>query len=136
MSSRATMTTKDALVLEDDADIRTLLREILEAEGFHVHAPVGPDEWAHAVRVRPFDLVIADIRLGGSSTREVISMYRARWGRGRPVILLTGTPDPVQYVDLDQVDALVIKPFDIDHLVGVTRRYTDGPEVAHRAARH
>jgi DNA-binding response OmpR family regulator len=130
------MTGKDALVLEDDADTRTLLREILEAEGFHVHAPVGPDERADAVRIRPFDLVLADIRLGGLSTRELIAMYRARWGRGRPVIVLTGIPDPVQHVDLDQVDALVIKPFDIDQLVGVARRYVDGTEVRHQATQH
>jgi DNA-binding response OmpR family regulator len=63
-------------------------------------------------------------------------MYRARWGRGRPVIVLTGIPDPVQHVDLDQVDALVIKPFDIDQLVGVARRHVDGTEVRHQATQH
>ena len=83
---------RTVLVIEDDPDVRDLLRLLLESEGYAVKvAPTGPaamDLMAHGT-FQPF-LVLADYNLpGGMTGLEAARELRSQHG-GVPTIILTG----------------------------------------------
>lgn len=106
-----------ALVVDDDAALRTLVRVNLELEGFAVReaGSVGDAE-AAVERERP-DVVLLDVHLGGEESTLLLARLRAQ---GIPVALVTGSVDVNDY--RDAADAILAKPFVPQHLVDVARR--------------
>lgn len=82
------MAVTHVLVVEDDPDLRRLLREGLEREGFEVRAAAtGAEAVAAGERVEPALLVI-DIGLPDSDGRDLCQALRSR-GVTAPVLFLT-----------------------------------------------
>ena len=67
------------LLVEDEASVRAIVREMLVASGFNVlEAATGPEALAVAQRTqRPIDLVITDVVLPGMSGGELAERLRA-----------------------------------------------------------
>ena len=109
--------TPTALVVEDDAALRMLVRINLELEGFSV-GEAGTLEEAEAVLegARP-DVVLLDVHLDGRETLGLLSRLRAE---GVPVALVTGSVDVDEY--RDAADAVLSKPFQPEALVAIARR--------------
>src|SRR5712691_12934414 len=77
-----------ALVVEDDADLRRLLRKGLDEEGFEV-VPVARGAEAIAVAAEdPPDVLVVDIGLPDADGRDVCQALRAQ-GLEAPVLFLT-----------------------------------------------
>ena len=106
-----------ALVVDDDASLRTLVRVNLELEGFSVReaGSIGDAE-AAVERERP-DVVLLDMHLGGEQSTELLASLR---GQGSPVALVTGSVDVADYQDA--ADAVLAKPFMPENLIDVARR--------------
>ena len=67
---------KRALVVEDDAGMRTLLLRVLKENGFHaVAVPDGRGMW-DALRTVPFDVVLLDVGLPGLSGLDLCRELR------------------------------------------------------------
>ena len=109
--------TPTALVVEDDAALRMLVRVNLELEGFSVR-DAGTLEEAEAALAgwRP-DVVLLDVHLDGRETLGLLSRLRAD---GVPVALVTGSVDVDEY--RDAADAVLSKPFQPQALIGIARR--------------
>jgi DNA-binding response OmpR family regulator len=109
--------TPTALVVEDDAALRMLVRVNLELEGFSVAEAATLDEAEAALaRSRP-DVVLLDVHLDGRETLGLLARLRAE---GVPVALVTGSVDVDEY--RDAADAVLSKPFQPQALVAVARR--------------
>jgi DNA-binding response OmpR family regulator len=109
--------TPTALVVEDDAALRMLVRVNLELEGFAVEEAATLEEAEAAVaRSRP-DVVLLDVHLAGRETLGLLARLRAE---GVPVALVTGSVDVDEY--RDAADAVLSKPFVPQALVAVARR--------------
>ena len=113
----------DALVVlvEDDEDIRRLVRDLLVREGFSV----GVADSAAALdqvlaRKRP-DLVILDLMLPGEDGLSICRRLRSHGGV--PILMLTAKSDPVdRVVGLEMgADDYVTKPFDPRELLARVR---------------
>jgi phosphate regulon transcriptional regulator PhoB len=102
------------LVVEDESDIRDLIRFHLEAEGFAVHeAATGEEALAQMGHPGP-DLVILDLMLPGTDGMTVCRRLRADpMTAGVPVIMLTAKAAEVDRVlGLEMgADDYVTKPF-------------------------
>lgn len=106
------------LIVEDDNDLRSLLKETLLDNGFAVHAVTdGVTAIAEIKKTRP-DLVILDLGLpkmtGESVCTEIKSLYP-----DLPVIILTAkntTSDVVKGFNIG-ADDYVAKPFDMKILI-------------------
>jgi DNA-binding response OmpR family regulator len=109
--------TPTALVVEDDAALRMLVRVNLELEGFEV-MEAGTLEEADAARqrLRP-DVVLLDVHLQGRETLGLLARLRAD---GIPVALVTGSVDAEEY--REAADDVLAKPFAPDALVAIARR--------------
>lgn len=108
------------LVVDDEANIRTILTYLLEQEGFEVRtAPSGAGAFA-ALAERLPDLVILDVMMPEIDGFQVLtSMRRDHRTQNVPVILLTAkgdVPHKVQGLRVGANDYLV-KPFVHEELI-------------------
>ena len=122
------------LIVDDDPDIRSLLRELLERAGFDVaDAPDGKAALREVFETRP-DLVVLDVtmpELDGWKTLD-----RIRDVSGVPVMMLTANASELEKVRAlgAGADDYVVKPFGRQELVArvqaLLRRAQSGPREA------
>ena len=106
------MSTQDhVLVVDDDLDIRSLLRDYLEKNGYRVTA-VGDGKamWAAFDEARP-DILVLDVMLPGTDGLTLCRNVRAR--SGIPIIMLTARGEETdRIVGLEMgADDYLPKPF-------------------------
>ena len=122
------------LVVDDDREIRTLLRDFLEKNGFTATAVADGQETRRALAQGRFDLVVLDLMLPRESGLEICRELRAT--SDLPVIMLTALGDEVDRVVGFEVgaDDYLTKPFSPRELLGriraVLRRTTQQPRQA------
>lgn len=114
------------LIVEDDADIRDAVSELLRAEGVRV---LATDEGQKALEMmaawRPA-VVLLDLTLAGMNGPELHRRQRASPQLASiPVVVMSGQPDPRL-----AVEATLQKPFSLDDLLAVLRRFV--PELRGR----
>ena len=84
------------LVIDDEAEIRTLLRSALEAEGFRVlEAANAQDAYAHFNQA-PISLVTLDLNLAGADGLTIARELRAK--KNTPIVMITGKGDAVDRI--------------------------------------
>lgn len=104
-----------ALLIEDDATMALLTKQVLEQEGFVVdHASLGNEAETMAF-VNEYDAIVLDLTLPDRNGLTVLQALR-REGRTTPVICLTGANDSATTVRaLDAgADDYVTKPLAVD----------------------
>ena len=109
-------------VVEDDAGVRTLISEVLQAEGMEVQT--AGDGW-HAlgwiVRERPA-LVVLDMTLPNLDGNDVAYGLRTAHAADVPILLVTGDPRAAEKAEQVGAFAYLRKPFTVDDLVDAVRR--------------
>jgi len=99
------------LIVDDDAEIRALLREYLQKNGYRVSAVAdGAGMWAALDKARP-DLIVLDLMLPGEDGLTLCRNLRVR--SDIPVIMLTARGDETdRVVGLELgADDYIAKPF-------------------------
>jgi DNA-binding response OmpR family regulator len=113
--------TKTILVVDDDADLRAILKFALEDEGFHFDSADDGLSALRKVRERPPDLVILDLNMPRMGGEQFLYAWRAGVETpGVPVIVVTATSDALRPTDLG-VAAVVPKPFDVEQLLACVK---------------
>ena len=121
---------RNVLIVEDDPDIREMVRHVLATEGFYALAAEDGLEALHllrAMRHRAPDapcLVLLDLtmpRLGGHEFRR--SQLGDPTVANVPVAVMSGAADLEQRAEALGAVATLAKPLDVDVLVEVVRRY-------------
>lgn len=82
----------DIVVLDDDADFRLYLEDVLKDDGHQVRLCATPDEmWVTNVAQLP-DVVLLDMKMGTVTGEQILDQLRMRWPE-LCVIIITGYPD-------------------------------------------
>lgn len=107
---------KTILVADDKANIRNLVRDYLEAEGFRIVIGSNGREALYAARAEKPDLILLDIMMPEMSGYDFIKTYRKE--SETPIILLTAKLDETdKVVGLELgADDYVTKPFGMKEL--------------------
>jgi len=116
------------LVVDDEADIRRLICEILSDEGYDAGEAGGSDEALAHIGETPPDLMILDIWLEGSSLDGIQLLQAARENLpDLPVIMISGHADIETAVNAIKLGAydFVEKPFKADRLLVMIERALD-----------
>ncbi len=115
------------LIVDDEPEVRTLLRTGLEAEGFSVvEAGNGAEAETHLAS-RSISLLTLDLKLGGEDGLKLARDLRAK--RNTPIVMITGKGDPIdRVVGLELgADDYIAKPFLMREVIArvraVLRRY-------------
>ena len=127
------------LVIDDDEQVRYLLRYLLTHEGFEVDDAATREEALDRMTANAPDVVLLDLHLSGRAGHEAIPMLRSDpRTRFVPVVMITGgatRKDKLDAIAAGVTDFLA-KPFDGEELVARVRnlvrlkRYTDAFEEA------
>jgi two-component system, OmpR family, response regulator len=115
------------LVIEDDAQMRLLLRGCFEHAGFSVTEAANADDLWAAMAAQRFDLVTLDVRLPGAGGLELVQAIRER--SDVPVVMISVITNLIDRVTALErgADDFIVKPFDLMDLLArvraVVRRY-------------
>lgn len=121
MSSETTPAASVALVIDDEPQIRRLLRVTLEANGYRVFdAATGQDGIAQTAQRRP-DVVLLDLGLPDLNGVEVLKRLR-EWSRVPVIVLSVRDREEDKIAALDAgADDYVTKPFNSGELLARLR---------------
>ena len=121
------------LVVEDDADVRRLVRQGLEEEGFDVRVAASGSTAVEATGAEHPDVLVIDIGLPDADGRDVCQALRSQ-GVTAPVIFLTAKDAVSDRLSGFEVggDDYLTKPFAFAELVARLRALLKrgGPEMA------
>jgi two-component system, OmpR family, phosphate regulon response regulator OmpR len=110
------------IVLDDEAEIRNMLRRFLVAQGFEVRAVANSVQLDVFLEREPYDLLVLDIMMDGEDGLSICRRLRAQ-GQTIPILMLTARGDPVdKVVGLEMgADDYLTKPFVPSELVARIR---------------
>lgn len=117
----------NVLIVDDEAEVRALLREYFELEGYRVsEAGDGAEMRAHLAK-HPVTLITLDVNLPGQDGFALAREIRAE--RNLPIVMISGKNDPVdRVIGLELgADDYITKPFNLREVLArvraVLRRY-------------
>jgi len=112
----------DALVVDDDEDIRELVRTLLADMGFRVHtAADGSEGFEVAMRVRP-DIAVVDVQMPGVSGNATVYRLRAHGYTGRIMSLSADDSAQARAAALAAgSDLYMTKPINIEQFMRAIR---------------
>jgi len=111
------------LLIDDDAEIRTLLRELLTAEGYVVHVARDGQHGLHVLdRIDVPDLILLDYKMPVMDGKQFLTAMRwvARL-KTVPVVILSAHTREWSGARLEVADVLS-KPIDVDLLLRTVAR--------------
>ncbi len=115
---------KKILVIDDDADTCSFLREILEEEGWFVRAAMNADAALASVGADRFDLIISDINLNESLNGiDLLKKFR-QLSPDSQVILISGFGTLETAIESVREGAFdfISKPFNVKEVIATARR--------------
>lgn len=106
------VTSPRILIVDDDADIRSLLADYLGAQGWHVSTAQDGDAMQQLLDSTPVDLIVLDLTLPGDDGLTLCRDLRSR--SSIPVIMLTARSAPLDRIlGLEMgADDYLCKPFE------------------------
>ena len=109
--------TGSVLIVDDEKNIRLMIRKVLEGLGLDTAVAVNGDEALAMATKRNFDLVLLDLRMPGTDGMEVLRQLRVASPETKIAIITAhGTVDnAVESMKLGAVD-FIRKPFTVDEL--------------------
>jgi len=115
------------LVIDDDGDLRAMLRRTLEANGFDVAVASQGAEGLEEMRRFPADVVVTDLFMPEKEGLETIFEMRQRFPRVKIIAISGGAPWPkaMDYLAVAPdagADAVLRKPFEGSELIGIVRK--------------
>lgn len=112
------------LVVDDDAPILLLMRNLLREFGFDPVTAASGEKALEVVKQRPPALILLDRNMPGMNGDEVLRAMREDGALdGLPVLMLTGDPMGPEEVRRVGATAAVIKPFDVPALIELIRTH-------------
>ncbi len=117
-----------ALVVDDDVDIRALVRTLLRDLGFEVHTAADASEgFEAAMRLRP-DIAIIDVQMPGLSGNAAVSRLRANGYQGMIMMLSADDSPEARASSLAAgSDSYLTKPINIERFVRSVRSAVENP---------
>jgi CheY-like chemotaxis protein len=111
------------LAIEDDPDLRTFYRAVLQDEGYEVRLASNGLDGLRALDWSP-DLILVDLLMPVMDGSEFLRKLRASPAvRDVPVMVLSATP-PGDAADLG-AQSVILKPFDVSELLRTIATYQD-----------
>ena len=115
------------LVVDDEPEVRALLRKCFEREGFQVAEAANGAELRAQIELQSISLITLDLTLGGEDGLELAREIRAKCNL--PIVMISGKGDTIdRVVGLELgADDYITKPFELREVLArvraVLRRY-------------
>lgn len=115
------------LIVDDEDEIRSAMRQILAEEGYAVETVASGEEALAAIATRAPDLILLDVNLPGVDGWQVLDELRSAAGEQTPVVVMTAGYD-IQAQALDNgAQGYLGKPFDLEDLIAAVGAHVGLP---------
>jgi PAS domain S-box-containing protein len=117
------------LVVEDEEDVRELLKDILTNGGHTVEFTPDGKEGIELFKGKKFDMVFTDLGMPGMSGWQVAEQIK-KISKNTPVVLITGWEVQQKGRELKKsgVDMVIKKPFRVDEILELVQNRTEHTE--------
>ncbi|HLA10375.1 MAG TPA: sigma-54 dependent transcriptional regulator [Pyrinomonadaceae bacterium] len=111
-----------ALVIDDEALVRTFVAQVLLEEGWEVREAESAEEAFEMLRDREWSVVFCDVMLGGADGFSVLRRFKEELPQTK-VVLMTGHGSAAGALDATAFGAYdyLLKPFGVDELRSLSR---------------
>jgi DNA-binding NtrC family response regulator len=111
------------LIVDDEAAICLLLKELLDDAGHHCQTASSGAEALEILRQQEFDALISDLRMPGMSGLALLDAVRAKYPK-MILLLAAGGDDAQTGIEATKHGAhdYLVKPFRLDTVVATLRR--------------
>ena len=111
------------LVVDDDAEMRALLSDVLGRDGYEVVQAQDGAEAIVALRAGEFDVILMDKNMPGPSGLDLLPGLHRTCPRSR-IIMMTAFGDVPSYVEAAEKGAVayLFKPFRMDEMKATIRQ--------------
>jgi len=115
------------IVIDDEDDLRGILRLMLEAHGHEVDEAATGSEGLRAIRGQRYDLVITDVLMPEDDGVSIAKQLPSIQPEAKVLAISGGGPSmpadwSLKLMEMFGVDAALQKPFEEDELIGVVDR--------------
>jgi len=110
------MAKKIVMVVDDEADIRSSVKTILEKEGYEVATAVSGDDCLKKLKSVKPNLILMDIMMPGTPVREIIPKIKGTKIAYLSVVR-TSEAEKEELLGQSNIVDFIQKPFDIADLV-------------------
>ena len=114
------------MVVDDEPDLRNLVRLIMEKEGFEVEtAENGEDFLAKIDSFKP-DLVLLDVMMPGLTTREILEKIKEKKVNPKIALLTVvrySDEEKEQLFKMGNIVDYITKPFDVQQLTAAVNQH-------------
>ena len=114
------------LIVEDHADLRHLIRMMLEFDGYEIYEASDASEGLEMVhRARPHLLVLDIMLPGGMNGLDLCRLLKTNPALGLPAVVLVtarGQPRDIEAGLAAGADAYLVKPFNSMKLLEIVKR--------------
>ena len=111
------------LIVEDDEDLRDLVKMMLELEGFDVQTAQHGREALELVGESMPDLILLDIKMPVMDGWSFAVEFRARYGSSAPIVVMTAAEHAAARAQEVGAKGWISKPFAYDDLVTLVRSH-------------
>jgi DNA-binding NtrC family response regulator len=116
----------NALVIDDDSEVRNTLSAILESESYLVETAENGKKAIKMCEKTPFDVALIDVELPDIKGTELLHLLNEKQPK-MVKIIITGHPsieNAAKSVN-EKADAYVMKPFNVPELLGLIKKLID-----------
>ena len=106
---------KTIMVVDDEPDIRSTVKAILEKEGYKVITAVNADNCMKKLEKEKPDLILLDIMMPGTPVKEIIPKIKTKIAYLS--VVRTSEAEKEDLMKSKNIVGFIQKPFDISELV-------------------
>lgn len=111
------------LIVDDEKDLREMMREVLQAEGHKVQVSARGTDALRELQARRFDLLITDLGMSDMPGWEVAAKAKELLPK-LPIVVITGWLTSAELLGDKKapIDQIISKPFQIQDLLAAVNR--------------
>ncbi len=110
------------LVVDDDEDLRDMVRTALERAGYLVATAANGIDALGAIAQQTPSIILLDMRMPVQDGWEFARAYRERHGRLAPILVMTAATDARRRAAEIDAEGWLAKPFTIAELVAAVKK--------------
>jgi len=120
------MSTTRILIVDDEANMRTTLADILADEGYHVSTASSGEQAVELCLKDDFDVVLMDVRMPGMDGVEAFRQVRRHREGVRVILMSAYSADDLKQTALEEgAIAFLPKPLNVENVVRLVSEITD-----------
>jgi CheY-like chemotaxis protein len=114
------------LVVDDDGDIRQLLRTLLSRKGFEVLLAEHGGAALETIGEAQPSVILLDMQMPVMDGTEFARVYRERPGPHAPIVAMSAMAAASEWAEQVRADGFLSKPFDLKELFRIVGEHARG----------